>query len=64
MVAKDPSLQGVLNIVLRLLPKEENEEEEEVDKSKRYYDYSSDSDEEEEYGEFGFIAFNRGVPFA
>ncbi len=65
VVAKDSSLQGVLNIVLRLLPKEENEDEEEVDESKRYYDYSSDSDEDDdEYGEFGFIAFNRGVPFA
>mmetsp|Transcript_15618 Transcript_15618/g.24238 ORF Transcript_15618/g.24238 Transcript_15618/m.24238 type:complete len:351 (-) Transcript_15618:111-1163(-) len=53
VVAKDPSLQGVLNIVLRLLPKEENEEE--VDKSKRYYDYSSDSDEEEEEYDMFFM---------
>ncbi len=61
VVAKDSSVSGVLNIVLRLLPEEEDDEEEEkmerVDE--RYYDYSSDSDDEEDddedYGEFSLL---------
>lgn len=62
VVAKDSSVSGILNIILRLLPKEEEEEEEEK-ADKRYYDDSSDSDEDsddEEYGEFVFIVFNEG----
>lgn len=57
VVAKDSSVSGVLNIVLRLLPKEEDEEEE-VKVEKVDYDYSSDSDEDsddDEYGEFGLL---------
>lgn len=60
VVAKDSSVSGVLNIVLRLLPKEEDEEEEEKMErvNERYYDDSSDSeeeDEDEDYGEFGLL---------
>mmetsp|Transcript_8280 Transcript_8280/g.12421 ORF Transcript_8280/g.12421 Transcript_8280/m.12421 type:complete len:355 (+) Transcript_8280:97-1161(+) len=44
VVAKDPSVTGVIAIVLKLLPKEEEEEEEE--KEKKHFDYESDSDED------------------
>jgi len=69
VVAKDPSVTGVIAIVLKLLPKEEEEEE----KEKKHFDYESDSDEDSDeedsedsdlYGEFCFIVFNRRLAFA
>lgn len=58
VVAKDPSVSGVIAVVLKLLPKDEKKEEDE----KRHFDDASDSDEDSDdededselYGEFTF----------
>ena len=66
VVAKDPSVSGVIAVVLKLLPKDEKEEEDKM----RSFDEASDSDEDSDdedsdlYGEFTFIVFRRRAPFA
>ena len=59
VVAKDPSVSGVIAIVLKLLPQEENEECSDSE-DMMYSDEESDDEDSEEselYGEFGSVVF-------
>jgi len=59
VVAKDPSVSGVIAVVLKLLPKDEKKEEDE----KKHFDDASDSDEDSDdedsdlYGEFTYFHY-------
>lgn len=48
VIAKDPSVPGVIAIVQKLLPAEEKKNEVKVDSSRNNADYMTDSDEDSE----------------
>ena len=48
VIAKDPSVPGVIAIVQKLLPAEEKKKEVKVDSSRNNADYMTDSDEDSE----------------
>ena len=48
VIAKDPSVPGVIAIVQKLLPAEEKKKEAKVDSSRKNTDYMTDSDEDED----------------